>query len=129
MPRARTAPKQARGAAAEAQACRFLQQQGLQLAARNFRCRRGEIDLVMQDNQEWVFVEVRYRRQQCYGRADYGGAAASVNQAKQQRLVAAARLFLAKAAGDWPARFDVVAISGDNNLEWIKNAFTVDSGS
>jgi putative endonuclease len=61
------------GQAAESRAEAFLKTQGLTLVARNWRCRFGEIDLVMQDGSTLVFVEVRLR-----SRSDFGGAAASV---------------------------------------------------
>jgi putative endonuclease len=108
---------------AEELACGYLLQQGLRLLRRNYRCRRGEIDLILQDTDTLVFVEVRYRRQ---GR--FGSAAESVDWHKQARLTACARHYLqarpqaARAA----CRFDVVAIDGpDHTINWIRNAFSV----
>jgi len=114
---------QDRGRVAEDTALRFLEDQGLVLLSRNYRCRMGELDLVMRDGGSLVFVEVRAR-----GQAAFGGAAASVGRAKQRRLVAAARHFLMThpRAGELPARFDVVAISGsdgENPPHWIRAAF------
>jgi putative endonuclease len=114
---------QARGRAAEDTALRFLEDRGLVLLERNYRCRMGELDLVMRDGDSLVFVEVRAR-----GQATFGGAAASVGHAKQRRLVAAARHFLMThpPAAALPARFDVVAISGsggENPPQWIRAAF------
>jgi putative endonuclease len=114
---------QARGRAAEDEALRFLQQKGFMLMRRNYRCRLGEIDLVMRDGGSLVFVEVRARDSD-----RFGGAAASVGSAKQRRLVAAARHFLMThpRAAALPARFDVVAISGpagENPPRWIRAAF------
>jgi putative endonuclease len=114
---------QARGRAAEQAALGFLESRGLGLVARNYRCRLGEIDLVMRDGAELVFVEVRARAHR-----DFGGAAGSINAAKQRRLTAAARHFLMTHpdSARLPARFDVVAISstgGDNALRWIRAAF------
>ncbi|HWR75791.1 MAG TPA: YraN family protein [Thiobacillus sp.] len=106
------------GQSAEARAEAFLQTHGLKLLARNWRCRFGEIDLVMQDGPTRVFVEVRLR-----SRSDFGGAAASVTLAKQKRLLAAARQYLATLKTLPPCRFDVVALSGDRPPDWIKNAF------
>jgi len=106
------------GQSAEARAEAFLQTHGLKLLARNWRCRFGEIDLVMQDGPTRVFVEVRLR-----SRSDFGGAAASVTLAKQKRLLAAARQYLATLKTLPPCRFDVVALSGDMPPDWIKNAF------
>ncbi|MHB1352369.1 MAG: YraN family protein [Thiobacillus sp.] len=106
------------GQSGEARAARLLQSHGLRLVARNWRCRFGEIDLVMQDGAALVFVEVRVR-----SRSDFGGAAASVTTAKQKRLLAAARQYLATLKTLPPCRFDVVALTGGAEPEWIKNAF------
>lgn len=109
----------ARGADAESRACRQLERAGLSVVARNWRCRHGELDLVMRDGEALVFVEVRQRRQ-----AGYGSAAASVDTGKQRRIIRAARAFVAAhpAEGQRPLRFDVVAIDGAA-LSWIRNAF------
>jgi len=108
----------ARGEAAENLAAAFLQRAGLALVERNYRCRFGEIDLIMQDAATRVFVEVRLR-----SRSDFGGAAASVTLAKQKKLLAAARLYLATLKTLPPCRFDVVALTGNDAPDWIKNAF------
>jgi putative endonuclease len=106
------------GQSAEARAEAFLKRQGLQAVTRNWRCRFGEIDLVMRDGTTLVFIEVRLR-----SRADFGDAAASVTPAKQQRLLAAARLYLSALKTLPPCRFDVVAYSDDTTPLWFKNAF------
>jgi putative endonuclease len=106
------------GQSAESRAEALLKANGLKLVARNWRCRFGEIDLVMQDGATLVFIEVRLR-----SRSDFGGAAASVTPAKQQKLLAAARQYLAMLKTLPPCRFDVVALSGDAAPEWIRNAF------
>ena len=54
-------PRAFQGEAAERIACVYLQRAGLTLEARNFRTRRGEIDLIMRDRETLVFVEVRAR--------------------------------------------------------------------
>ena len=103
------------GRDAEARAQRFLQQQGLKLIEKNFRCRVGEIDLIMRDEQIMVFVEVRFRKDQ-----RFGGAAASVGRIKQQRLWRSASTYLMRFPRAPACRFDLVAIEG-NDLHWIKN--------
>lgn len=108
--------KQAEGDAGEEQALFFLQEQGLKLVERNFRCKGGEIDLVMQDGRGLIFVEVRKRAS-----AGYGGAAASVTARKQARLVIAAQTFLQRYTMPPACRFDVIAIDGAA-MEWLKNA-------
>ncbi|EOW6618631.1 YraN family protein [Cronobacter dublinensis] len=110
------------GAAFEAQARAFLERKGLRFIAANAHERGGEIDLIMDDRGVTVFVEVRYRRVSLYG-----GAAASVTRSKQQKLLHAARLWLARHNGSFDTvdcRFDVLAFTG-NEIEWIANAFSL----
>ena len=114
------------GQAAEDFACHYLQDQGLLLIERNYRCKRGEIDLVMRDASSVVFVEVRYRRN-----IRFGSGAESVNRHKQAKLIATALHYLQsnKAAAKSPARFDVISITLQGvpghaaEIQWIKNAF------
>jgi putative endonuclease len=111
------------GRRGEDAALRWLLEQGLHLRERNFRCRRGEIDLVMQDRDCIVFVEVRYRSDW-----RYGTPAETVDARKRRRLLIAAQYYLQShpdACGA-PARFDVIALGpGDPEpcIEWISNAF------
>jgi putative endonuclease len=115
---------QQRGDAAEAQARQHLEQQGLRLLAQNWRCRLGELDLVMLDVDTVVFVEVRYRRHSAWG-----GAAQSVDARKREKLSRAAQYFLQQESrwAKYPCRFDVIAINADSQaptqLDWIQNAF------
>lgn len=113
--RPRTA-QQVSGQAGEDQALAYLQQQGLQLLERNFRCKGGEIDLIMQDGKVLVFVEVRVRSD-----GKFGGAAASVGSAKQKRLIIAAQVYLQRHTMPPPCRFDVIAFD-DKKMTWLKNA-------
>ena len=113
------------GQAAEDAALKFLIEKGLKLITRNYRCRGGELDLVMLDGKSLALIEVRYRSSN-----DFGGAAASVTWFKQKRIVLAARHLLTtrEPLRRYPARFDVVAISGGmapRNIEWIKGAFVI----
>jgi putative endonuclease len=78
------------GAQAEIWAARHLQHHGLKPIAQNYRGRFGEIDLIMQDGPSLVFIEVRLRRNQ-----DFGGAAASIDSRKQQRIIRTAQQYLA----------------------------------
>lgn len=111
------------GQAAEQAACRYLNNQGFRLVTRNFRSRRGEIDLIMQKDEILAFVEVRCRNSQ-----DYGGALQSITRAKQRKIIAAARYFLHHHPrfADMAVRFDVVAAQLHNNnwqIDWIPAAF------
>jgi len=108
--------RQITGAAGEAQALAYLQDQGLVLVEQNFRCKTGEIDLVMRDGQSLVFVEVRARASN-----RYGGAAASVTPSKQRRLIRTAHYYLQRFRAMPPCRFDVIAIDA-GIMHWLKNA-------
>ncbi len=102
----------------------WLAQQGLRILDRNFRTRYGELDIIALEDYCVVFVEVRSRS---YG--GFGGAAASVDRRKQERLLRTARTFLQRNPqwANYPCRFDVVAYelqqpaSGPN---WIRGAFS-----
>lgn len=112
------------GEAWELKARRWLEGKGLRFVAANVRGRGGEIDLIMKDGQTIVFVEVRYRQS-----SRFGGAAASVTLAKQQKLLQTAHLWLARHNGSFDTvdcRFDVVAFTG-NAIDWLKNAFGEDA--
>lgn len=115
----------ARGVQAEQAACDHLLARGLRLQARNYRCRSGEIDLIMRDGETLVFVEVRFRSSN-----RFGGAAASVDAAKQQKLIRAAQTFLAEQrCNHLPCRFDVVTVcphDGGMRVDWIPNAIEAD---
>ncbi|MDP1772938.1 MAG: YraN family protein [Methylobacter sp.] len=107
-----------RGESAEEQAHSFLIEKGLKPVSRNFRCKQGELDLIMTDKQTLVIVEVRFRKTD-----KYGSAAESITRAKQSRIIAATHIYLAAQKTDRPIRFDVIAISGNGNIDWIQNAF------
>ena len=108
------------GAHAEQVAAQFLQKNGLRLLQRNFRCRFGEIDLILRDGETLIFAEVRQR-----SRGDFGGAAASIDAHKQRRLILTAQHYLASLPRIPPCRFDAVLLDAANNVEWVKNAFEV----
>jgi len=112
-----------RGQWAENFACDYLRTQGLSMLERNYHCRYGEIDLVMQHQDILVFVEVRYRSYQ-----KYGGSRESIDYRKQQRLLITANHYLQTHpyARTSRCRFDVVLMSGQQNspcLQWIADAF------
>lgn len=111
--------KQEQGQRWEQAAQRYLMRQGLQPVDTNFRCKGGEIDLIMRDGATLVFVEVRQRADRAHG-----GAAASIGPAKIRRLTRAATLYLMRFAHTPPCRFDVIAIDGEH-LQWLRNAIEV----
>lgn len=112
----------------EQRALEYLLSRGLEKIAENFRCRLGEIDLIMLDSECLVFVEVRYRRSN-----RFATAAASVDGLKQRKLLRAATAFLARNPQycDAPVRFDVVAFDAASDdqctLQWLKDAFRAEA--
>lgn len=109
-----------RGGEAEQAAADWLQSQGLQIIARNWRCRFGELDLIAREAQTLVFVEVRRR-----SRSDFGGAAASITASKRQRLQLTARHYLATLPSEPPCRFDALLYGADlqQSPQWLRNIF------
>ena len=120
--------KKETGDEAERIAERFLQKNGLRCIERNYRCRFGEIDLILHEEggarsaeKTLVFAEVRLRKNR-----DFGGAAASIGVAKQQRIIAAAQHYLSGMRALPPCRFDAVLLNdlSGERIEWIKDAFS-----
>jgi putative endonuclease len=112
----RLSPKQEQGKTWEDAAQAYLQRHGLVPIEANFRCKLGEIDLIMRDGETLVFVEVRQRAADAQV-----SAAASISPAKIRRLVRAAQVYLQQFSRLPPCRFDVIAIDG-GQFEWLRNA-------
>ncbi|HTD91092.1 MAG TPA: YraN family protein [Burkholderiales bacterium] len=110
-----------RGQNAEARAARYLEAQGLKIVERNYRCRYGEIDLIMQEGITLVFVEVRARSSTAFG-----GAAASITAAKREKLMRTASHYLSSIRRTPRCRFDAVLMTSETGpVEWIRGAFSV----
>jgi putative endonuclease len=114
------------GNKAEDAAAAYLRAQGALILLRNYRCRCGELDIVARlGDGELAIVEVRTRSSSAYG-----GAAASVDAGKRQRLIRAARRLLQQRRdlARLRARFDVIVVTDPcgeaPQIEWIKHAFS-----
>lgn len=107
------------GANYEDAACDYLQQQGYVILERNFRNRRGEIDIIAKDGEYICFVEVKYRTTNTYG-----SPLEAVDYRKQNQVRSVAQYYLMKhGLHEWtPCRFDVIAFEGEK-LTHIPNAF------
>ncbi len=109
---------------AEQLAFQFLRRHGLKPVSRNFRCRLGEIDLIMLAGECLVFIEVRYRAPNRFSRATL-----TIDRRKQHKLTKAAAMFLASSPfyQRHCTRFDVVGVDRDVNnrisIEWLADAF------
>ncbi len=118
--------RQRRGRTAERLAELHVLAAGLQVVARNFRCRAGELDLICSDGRYLVVVEVRQR-----SRREFGGPLASIGGPKQRRISRTTEYFrlCSQQWADRPVRFDVVAVLGEPDAEheliWIRDAFRV----
>lgn len=112
-----------KGIIAEKIALKWLLERHLSLVDSNYRCRFGEIDLIMLDQEILVFIEVRLRSS-----ANFGGAASSVTHKKQQKIITTASHFLMqnKKYRQYHCRFDVIAFessTAENCPLWYKDAF------
>lgn len=102
---------------------RWLIKQGWQCINENYRCRFGEIDLIMHKGKNLIFVEVKFRTDTTYGTAqDF------ITLAKQQKLILCAKHFLMHEPkfAHYQCRFDAITINKKihhKNIEWIPNAF------
>ena len=113
-----------RGRLWESRAATYLEEHGLSVIARGYRCRLGELDLVCRDDRQLVIVEVRAR-----SRGALCSAVESIDVHKRRRIVQATRHLLMRHA-EWQAamiRFDVVAFDAidapEPQIRWIRNAF------
>ena len=100
------------GARYEEKAAAYLSDAGIEILARNFYCRGGEIDLIGSDGQYLIFFEVKYRRS-----GKDGGV-------KRRRIFLAARQYLYRQQlpENTPLRFDAIGILGEEII-WLKDAF------
>jgi len=114
-----------RGKLAEDIADSWLQNRKLNILSRNYHSRWGEIDIIAIDKKTICFIEVKYREF-----SHYGTAAETVTIQKQQRIIKTAQVYLHQHEkyASKPARFDVLALSGDLGnpvIDWHKNAFMI----
>jgi putative endonuclease len=112
-----TAARRALGAAGEDRAADWYRRRGYTVLARNWRCREGELDLVVRRGRVLVFVEVKTRRSD-----RFGVPAEAVTPTKQRRLRTLARRYLADTGERGSLRFDVVSILA-GRIEVIEAAF------
>lgn len=99
----------------EDRAAEHLRKKGFHIAAANWQCRFGEIDLIAEDGVYLCFVEVKLRKS-----AAYGSAAAFVDRRKQNRLRTAAELYLARHPTELQPRFDVIEIYAPQGADTVR---------
>ena len=110
------------GIAGEAIAREYLENQGLTWVTSNYRCKLGEVDLIFKNSEQWVFVEVKNRKNTVFG-----SPVESVNYTKQQKIMLAAQHYMLSHRLSHTAsmRFDVIGIVNldPDSIIWLPNAF------
>ncbi|MBQ6787738.1 MAG: YraN family protein [Lachnospiraceae bacterium] len=107
------------GAEYEAFTEKYLKSRGIKIIEKNYRNRKGEIDLIGRDEEYLIFFEVKYRKSQ-----KAGNPAEAVTFQKQKKICQVADYYrLTHGIGEFSAiRYDVIAICGDEVI-WHQNAF------
>lgn len=111
------------GRRGETLACSYLEKKGMKLKKRNYKCRHGEIDLIMTEGDTLIFVEVKTRSSRSYGEP-----IESVTWWKQKHIQYTARLFMhARHWEEKPVRFDIVEVllrpGWEPRIRHVQNAF------
>jgi len=98
----------------------FLENKGLQILQRNFRCRRGEIDIIAQDSDTLVFIEVKTWSSLGIDALEHG-----LDRKKQRKIIETANYFLSinRKYRYMAVRFDVIFIS-PHGITHLASAFT-----
>lgn len=99
---------------------RYLKKQGIEIVEKNYRNRKGEIDLIGRNREYLIFFEVKYRRSE-----KNGNPAEAVTFQKQKKICQVADYYrLTHGIGEFCAiRYDVIAICGEE-ITWYQNAFS-----
>ena len=103
------------GAWGEALAAEFLKKKPYRIAATGYRCRYGEIDLIVQNNRYLVFVEVKLRKS-----ANFARALEVVDGRKQDRIRTTALMYLSEHPTDLQPRFDVIEIYAPDGIRTLR---------
>lgn len=114
------------GREGERLAALYLKQHGMKILGRNVRVGRDELDLIARDDRTLVFIEVKTRRDELFGRP-----ASAVDRSKQHRISRAAIRYLQKKKLYPPyIRFDIVEVVGaaPQEIRHLRNAFTLQGG-
>jgi len=113
---------QIHGNLGENAACKHLKKNGYKILERNYRKRYGEIDIIAQKDDVYIFVEVKTRAE-----IDYGMASEAVTKSKQQKLVRTAQFYIMEHKLDAAFSFDVIEVYHKGrkvlNVNHIENAF------
>lgn len=103
----------------EDQAVEYLISNGYKILDRNYHSPLGEIDIIAEHGDSYIFVEVKTRRG-----GQFGLGVDAVTKTKQRRIILTAHDYLKDKGANWLARFDIISID-DGNLNHIEHAFNV----
>lgn len=108
-----------KGQQEENKAALFLEQQGLKVLTKNFRCKQGEIDIIALSHSGLHFIEVKARKN-----ANFGHPSEFITQTKQSRIHTCSLYYLKQhpKITDYQIQFDAIIILG-NDIEWLQNVF------
>ena len=114
------------GRRGEIMAWNYLIKHGYKILEKNFRCPIGEIDVIAEKEKHLIFIEVKTRTDEDFGRPEE-----SVHETKQKKIVKVASFYLKKTKKwDRSIRFEVLAVTlrqtGEPEIRLIENAFTLD---
>ncbi|MBA7543314.1 hypothetical protein ES705_35644 [subsurface metagenome] len=110
-----------KGREGEVAAVKYLEKKGYKVVERNFRCRRGEIDIIARKDEELVFVEVKN-----WDALTIDSVEHSLNSLKKQRLIETAHYFIHchPELKESRIRFDLIFIHGElSKIDHFENAF------
>ena len=93
------------GAWGEATAAEYLRKKRYEIVAAGYRCRFGEIDLIVKDRKYLIFVEVKLRKN-----GDFARAMEHVDRRKQDKIRITASMYLSQNQTSLQPRFDVIEI-------------------
>ncbi len=114
------------GSCGEDAACQFLKKKKYRIIERNYKNKFGEIDIIASDKENLIFVEVKTRSS-----VEFGNPSQAVNYSKQQRIIRAAKMYLASNPTELNIRFDVIEVFAGmlpeefslDEINHIENAF------
>ncbi|MCI8341732.1 MAG: YraN family protein [Firmicutes bacterium] len=103
-------------------AAKFLEKNGFEILATNYRIRGSEVDIIAREGEYTVFVEVKLRKNR-----NYGEPCEAVDIKKQRKIISAANRYIQENnIYDSGIRFDVIEIVCDSNvMRHVRNAFEV----
>ena len=110
------------GKKGEEVALNFLRKKGYEILELNWRHRKAEIDIIARVDEVLIFVEVKSRSSDYFGRPE-----TFVDTKKQQLIADAASVYMEEIGHEWEVRFDIISVLFHNeayqSVDHFKDAF------